>query len=165
MKIDDEILNLIYNIHWFENCGKTSDLLLNYDYKFISKTEMKRSFSGVKWNNLENNEFNNLYDWFKTSSICLDWERSVREIRKYEMPKFDKLVNIGLNKIFPHEFKSVLDNFHYDLLMIIMQLTISKRFKSDEKPIFYNELLKVYQAGNFPCGWKGKFPNGNLLIY
>ena len=30
---------------------------------------------------------------------------------------------------------------------------------------FFNELLLVYEAGHFPCGWQGDWPAGRLLVY
>ena len=165
MKIDNEILSIINEIPWFEKCGNRTEISLNYKYKFVTEKEMIKSLSGIKWDNLENDEFNKLYDWFRTSAICLDWERSVREIRKEEMPKFDLLVKDKIKKVFVNEQKLVLDSFHYELLMIIMKLTISKRFSSNDEPHFYNELLEIYKAGHFPCGWRGSYPEGTILIY
>ena len=165
MKIDSEILSIINEIPWFEKCGNRTEILLNYKYKFVTEKEMIKSLSGIKWDNLENDEFNKLYDWFRTSSIILDWERLVREIRKEEMPKIDLLVKDKIKKVFVNEQKLVLDSFHYDLLMIIMKLTISKRFSPNDEPHFYNELLEIYKAGQFPCGWRGSYPEGTVLIY
>lgn len=165
MKIDNEILSIINDIPWFENCGNRTEISLNYKYKFVTEKEMIRSLSGTKWENLELDEFNKLYDWFRTSSICLAWNRSVDEIKKDEMPKFDLLVKDKIKKIFGNEQKLVLDSFHWDLLMIIMKLTISKRFSSNDEPYFYNELLEIYKSGHFPCGWRGHYPEGTVLIY
>ena len=119
----------------------------------------------MKWDNIGTDEFNNLYAWFKTSSICLDWNRTVSSIRKEIIPEFDKIVKHRIKELFLDNSKKVLDSFHNDLLMIIMIKTISKKFYSEEKPIFYDELLKVYQVGCFPCGWYRKYPKGKLLIY
>ncbi len=30
---------------------------------------------------------------------------------------------------------------------------------------FFHELLTVYEAGHFPCGWIGKWPHGNLVVF
>lgn len=165
MNIDEDILNFIYNIPWFEKCGVSTELTLIYGYEFIELAEVKTSLLETEWDNLENDEFNNLFDWFKTSSICLDWERTVREIRENEMPKIDNLIVKKVKIKFGNNSKLIMDSIHYDVLMIIMKLIINKKFSSDSEPKFFNELLKVYQRGNFPCGWHGKYPHGKLLIY
>jgi hypothetical protein len=30
---------------------------------------------------------------------------------------------------------------------------------------FFLELLTVYEAGHFPCGWVGDWPRGKLVVY
>lgn len=30
---------------------------------------------------------------------------------------------------------------------------------------FFEEMLKAYVSGGWPCGWKGNYPNGNLIVY
>lgn len=165
MKIDENILTIIRDVPWFANCGKDTEILLNFKYEFINKSDMLKSISDVQWDNIENEEFNILYDWFRTSSICLDWDRTVKSIRKENMPEFDKLVLEKINKIFGKNSKLVIDSFHYDLLMIIMKLTIEKHFSSEHEPMFFNDILKIYQAGHIPCGWCGDYPEGEILIY
>ena len=33
------------------------------------------------------------------------------------------------------------------------------------KVFFFLELLTVYEAGHFPCGWEGEWPKGRLVVY
>ncbi len=56
---------------------------------------------------------------------------------------------------------AVLHSVQWDILAAMMEHAYSPYVK----PGFYTELLKVYEAGHFPCGWKRKWPDGNLLIY
>ena len=30
---------------------------------------------------------------------------------------------------------------------------------------FSEKLLDIYKIGGFPCGWRGDFPEGEILIY
>ena len=30
---------------------------------------------------------------------------------------------------------------------------------------FNEKLLDIYKLGGFPCGWRGEFPEGKILIY
>lgn len=32
------------------------------------------------------------------------------------------------------------------------------------QPLFFDSLIKVYEAGHIPCGWDGEWPNGQLVI-
>jgi hypothetical protein len=33
------------------------------------------------------------------------------------------------------------------------------------RAFFFLELLDVYEAGRYPCGWEGTWPRGRLLVY
>lgn len=165
MKIGKNILTIVHDIPWFTNCGKRTEISLDFRYEFINKSDMFKSISGIKWDNIENEEFNKLYDWFRTSSICLDWEKTVKSIRNENIPELDKSVLEIINETFGKNSKLVIDSFHYDLLMIIMKLTIEKKYFSEHEPMFFNNILAVYQAGHFPCGWCGEYPEGEILIY
>ena len=33
-----------------------------------------------------------------------------------------------------------------------------------DKQGFFNELLKTYKAGYFPCSWLGDYPNGKAVV-
>lgn len=35
----------------------------------------------------------------------------------------------------------------------------------DELPDFSKRLLFVLEQGGFPCGWKGEFPEGKMIVY
>ena len=36
---------------------------------------------------------------------------------------------------------------------------------SGHRCFFFLELLMVYEAGHFPCGWRGDWPDGKLIVY
>jgi hypothetical protein len=36
---------------------------------------------------------------------------------------------------------------------------------SGHSAFFFLEMLMIYEAGHFPCGWRGQWPKGTLLIY
>jgi hypothetical protein len=36
---------------------------------------------------------------------------------------------------------------------------------SGHRSFFFSELLWVYEAGHLPCGWRGEWPAGSLLVY
>ena len=33
------------------------------------------------------------------------------------------------------------------------------------KSEFHDQLLEIYLSGHLPCGWKGKYPQGNFIVY
>ena len=36
---------------------------------------------------------------------------------------------------------------------------------SNIKDDFIEKQIEVYKNGGFPCGWKGEFPNGVMVVY
>jgi hypothetical protein len=55
-----------------------------------------------------------------------------------------------------------VDSVRWDILNAIMEDSYAK---CNYKGHFFHDLLSVYESGNFPCVWKGKWPKGTLLIY
>ncbi|MNJ71550.1 hypothetical protein D3C77_681030 [compost metagenome] len=55
----------------------------------------------------------------------------------------------------------ILNTVKWDILIGIMEYT----YRIEREPKFYMNLLQVYESGNFPCGWKGSWPNGKLIVY
>ena len=56
-----------------------------------------------------------------------------------------------------------VDCVRWDILGAIMEHEYSNVPK---RPTFFLQLLSVYSAGHFACGWtKGTYPNGQLQVY
>ena len=32
-------------------------------------------------------------------------------------------------------------------------------------PVFFTRLLPAYEAGRYPCGWEGDYPEGRLIVF
>ena len=56
----------------------------------------------------------------------------------------------------------VLHSVQYDILGALMENTY---MRSGHSAFFFLELLMVYEAGHFPCGWVGDWPQGKLIVY
>ena len=70
-------------------------------------------------------------------------------------------------KISPYQIANNLDidlvhSVQWDVLGALME---NSYINCDHKSFFFLELLMVYEAGHFPCGWQGKWPEGKLVIY
>jgi len=66
----------------------------------------------------------------------------------------DKVSELGLPSV-------VADCVEWDTMHALAE----ERFREWHPPAFFSRLLKVYEAGHFPCGWNGEWPNGQLVIY
>ena len=57
--------------------------------------------------------------------------------------------------------ENILNCVHWDIANAIMEASYA-RFRP---PRFFLDLLNVYEAGHFPCGWQGEWPSGKLIVY
>lgn len=152
---------------FFTSCGSESVINISYGIEFVDKERMYEAISGSKWKNIKTEEFNNLFAWYKSTGVMLDWNRTVTKIKKEEIPDIDISLKETIKILFEKETKPVYDALHYDILMILMNCKIKslQSHETNQSPAFYNELLKIYQSGHLPCGWRGKYPRGNMLVF
>ncbi len=66
------------------------------------------------------------------------------------------------------EFHQNTNNVPEDLISVtagILEPVLTQKVFENELSEFHNNLLRVYSCGGIPCGWKGDFPKGSLLVY
>ncbi|MCR8984426.1 hypothetical protein NW801_04925 [Brevibacillus laterosporus] len=113
------------------------------------------------WDNLKLQIRNSL-----TSSLHENWREEYREWNNITMEAKSILNNGVLKKLSTHvqENKlgnSVYESIEWDLLCAMMEYAYSPYVE----PGFHSELIKVYESGHIPCGWKGTWSQGSLLIF
>jgi hypothetical protein len=57
---------------------------------------------------------------------------------------------------------SIVHSARWDVLGALME---NSYMSSNHRCFFFLELLMVYEAGHFPCGWQGEWPEGALVVY
>ena len=62
----------------------------------------------------------------------------------------------------PAVLEVVLPSVQWDCLGALME---DSYLDTGHAAHFFLELLMIYEAGHFPCGWEGKWPRGTLLVY
>jgi hypothetical protein len=61
-----------------------------------------------------------------------------------------------------HRLPQVFENMvQWDILHVCMEAEYADVYQ----PGFYASQAYWYLKGHFPCGWEGRFPEGNLIIY
>ena len=58
--------------------------------------------------------------------------------------------------------ETFLSRIEWTLLMALMENSFARR---DHGSFFFRELLTVYEGGHLPCGWRGTWPKGALIVY
>nr|WP_309690158.1 hypothetical protein [Armatimonas sp.] len=54
--------------------------------------------------------------------------------------------------------------FAYDMHQDFVECALSRALRGQESE-FYERIFQAYQAGYFPCGWSGKWPEGRLVVF
>jgi hypothetical protein len=87
------------------------------------------------------------------------WSEHVRELKSVTIPlvlrKTKEVVNANQLP------KSFVDMVQWDIL----HLCLEAEYADIYPPGFFASQAYWYLNGHFPCGWRGNFPEGNLLVY
>ncbi|WP_217560334.1 hypothetical protein [Paenibacillus sp. GbtcB18] len=162
MTIEKEIVERISVINWFSNCGNS--LKSSIDLKIINETSWKNAVKHSQsryWEEITLEAGNELTEFLSLNfpDKYKKWNHLIREgkeiIEMHVTPKIGEYLT--QQELSP----AILDNVKWDIISAIMEYN----YKSEKEPAFFLELLKVYESGNFPCGWKGSWPDGKLIVY
>ncbi|REK71269.1 hypothetical protein [Paenibacillus paeoniae] len=162
MTIDKELVERISSITWFSNCGNPlgDRIQLEVVYESNWKKAAKRAQSN-HWEAVTLEAGNELTEFLSLNypDLYKQWNHLVREgkevIELHIVPKINEYIKV--RELSP----ALLDHVKWDMVSAIME----HNYMAQKEPGFFIELLKVYESGNFPCGWKGKWPKGKLIIY
>lgn len=64
-----------------------------------------------------------------------------------------------LQKLQKAGYEAYYDEVEYDLLNCYLNI------KHRQNNPLWNMIFKAYKKGAFPCGWKGEYPNGKLIVF
>ena len=164
MEINKEIIDKIKKINWFTNCGNNLEISLLYEVSYIKNIEnLVKHISSIRWENISLEEENKLTVYlFKNHNDKYQdtWNFLVREIKSKILPDIKEKV-IKMAEENEVNRKEIITQIEWDILGIIMAYSYSDYME----PVFYKEIFRIYENGNIPCGWKGTYPKGEIIIY
>ena len=90
------------------------------------------------------------------------WNDCVSEYKKTNLdPLIEHVIAPVLGKSVS-EPATVIPSVQWDVLGALME---NSYLSSGHAAFFFPELLTVYEAGHFPCAWRGSWPQGELLVF
>jgi len=143
---------------WFTRLGirdtEVADVLSSWD-------EAIQSCSSIEWENLCL-EAANQYCLRLVERSPERWEKW-NEIVSEVKPIAEALVREKTKQVIDANNlpKVFLDTVNWDIVHLLME----SEYADVYPPGFYASQAYWYVKGHFPCGWKGEFPNGKLIIY
>lgn len=158
MKIQQSSKSRILSINWFSNIGNS---ISGSGYSLAnSLMEAETYLASPEWENVTLEESNKISGYLsvKHTVIFQDWNKLIKESKAF----FEK----ELLTIIPHV--SGFDNtlLHQCLEWDIIHYLVEDAYKNNLKgPFFFGGLISIYESGHIPCGWNGKWPNGQMIVY
>lgn len=150
----------IKNFPWFSKVGSrdpdvsTAVVVSNW-YEAISSVESE------DWENLCLDAANGYAERLSITapSRFRGWNEKVEAVKRTTVPLIDTLFSSRTDlRSLP---KVVLDTVQWDILSVCLEA----EFSDCIPPGFHASNSYWYRVGHFPCGWRGKFPEGRPIIY
>lgn len=163
LNIENEIFDRINKIEWFNNCGKVIPIDFSYEVKFINGWDVaKKYYNQPIWEDVTLEAKNRLTIFLndKYRREYSNWNILTAEARNYlnkeVVPKLEPVITKN------NLDNSIVSTVTWDILVAIMEYAYRG---CKNRPIFFLDLLAIYEKGNFPCGWEGNWSNGKLIVY
>lgn len=156
------MMERLKNVPWFENCGMmnaTSQFEISYA-KDVSN--VVKHCSSTRWANLLLDKWQDVSTYITVFRVQTKyrWNDVVTVIKNDILPSISDHVIKEWNSKY-EESEYIKRKINSNLLFF---LALYAFLEYKEEP-FYNELLNIYEQGYFPCGWKGTYPNGKIIIF
>jgi hypothetical protein len=153
-----ETLAELRDVEWFSHVGvhdtDAADVLSSWQ-------EAVESSESLEWENLCLEAVNQYHARIREQypEQLAQWNARVEIVR----PLSRSLVQIKTQKVvqennLPRAFISTVD---WDILHVCMEA----EYADVQPPGFYASQAYWYVKGHFPCGWRGDFPAGRLVIF
>jgi hypothetical protein len=154
----------IKTIRWFSKCGESLALDLTMETDRVrSWTTAMQACQSATWENVELEAQNQLTMWLhRNDPEHYEAWNDIVDVHKTEV-----ITPLVREKLAPFQFERGLDSvfvnaISWDVLGALME---NSYLSSRHRAYFFLELLWVYEAGHFPCGWLGDWPDGKLVVY
>jgi hypothetical protein len=155
------VTDRVKNIDWFAHVGENTPIAC--DVEVIRLSSWKDAIyecAAPDWENLQiqarnaTTQYLNLYH----KEEFQKWNLYTNEAKDLLASDFNRLAEYvstqGLDKI-------VADSVRWDILSAVLQ----EQYWHLGAPKFFLDLFPFYEAGHFPCGWCGNWPEGKLVIF
>jgi len=151
-------------IKWFGHCGEPTKVDLTMDIRQVRDwAEATTCCTSQAWTDVQREANNQLTIFLGAhdSENYLNWNEKVIGFRQ------EVLAPLSANQLLPYQKEKHLQDAvvlcaDWDIMCALME---NAYIDSGHSSFFFLELFRVYEAGHFPCGWEGQWPEGRLLVY
>ena len=166
MKLNHEVLVRISRIAWFSNCGVPTDP--GFPVTWVAeRAKALRLLESEFWEDVRTEAQGDLTGYLARidyASYGVSWNSLGQEaklrIEQDILPSVrDRIVPVGLPD-------SLMASVSLDLTRVVLEASYRTRFP--KAPVFFRQILVLYEKGHLPCGWDGSFdywPQGHLMAF
>ena len=162
---EESFVQRMRSIPWLRNCGRPVSSAMPYPVaQTNSWLEAERLCSGREWSDIKSDHQSALSVFLhhNANRKFQRWNSIVDEAKKtFILPMSEQqwqplLSASGVGK-------AALDSIQWDVLGMFVEHAYRN---IPNRPHHSLDLLPVYQAGHFPCGWRnGQWPSGTLVVW
>lgn len=158
----EDMVARLKNVQWFENCG-SMNATSKYEVSYAKGVDSAiKHCSSTRWANLLLDKWQDVSSYITVYKVETKyrWNDVVIVIKREILPEISEYVEKKWNiKYGESEYikKKINSN-----LLFFLALYAFHEYKDEP---FHNELLNIYEQGYFPCGWKGTYPDGKIIIF
>jgi hypothetical protein len=162
--MDELFAKDLESINWLACCGEPLHLSLPFPTASVSSwSEAMRCCSAPSWEDvaLEAQNRLTLHLHIRRLDDYRRWNAIVQSAKERVVLPLAERVWSPLAERLGFE-KVLVDCISWDVLGAIMEHEYNQ---PSGLPRFFLDILQVYRAGHFPCGWTGHWPRGTLLVW
>ena len=157
-----DFINKINNCNFFARCGEADQFEFEVEY-VNSLGKVKKHLKSLKWENTCLEAYNDFSAFmFIHSNKPIDakeWNTLVELIKSEYLEKLsDKVKKLWIDE-------DTSEDVWIDFSSSMIDLFLLDYYAGYYKSEFHDQLLEIYLSGHLPCGWKGKYLQGNFIVY
>lgn len=159
-----DIAARVCRIPWFTKCGSPLSLELTMPIRSVTDwPEAVRLCACDQWETAWLEAQNQLTLWLCQNALndYRRWNEIVRSCKSTVVtPSVDNVLKDFCQQ--HNVSNTIISSVNWAILGAMME---NEYLYTGHQAFFFFELLEVYEAGHFPCGWDGAWPNGNLCVF
>ena len=159
----DQLYNQLIDCPWLKRCGIPEASLFPFPATWIQDVdEITKAITSIEWENICLEEHGNISEFLAVNDRAEyrhSWNTTVAFLKSKYLPDIMfRIENICKENKLP---SSILNDIKFNLLSIFL----TNHYQQYDRSSFFSMLLSIYMAGHLPCGWQGKYPDGNIIIF
>ncbi len=158
----DVLYEKLLQCDWLSRCGDREEIYQNFRFIWAqSLSEAEEKINSVRWENIVGEEKNEIWAFLMEHhpDAFEKWNEELARIKEKYVPDIMAAVKDAVTeKNLPESF--ILD-IECNVTMVFIFDFYSELYQCD----LMNNILEIYLSGHLPCGYKGRFQKGKVIVY